>query len=45
MVSKPLIHEHISHDEFVSVNNVFGEYDDMEVEIKNQKTLTANQRF
>ena len=33
-----LINLYISHDEFVLVNNVLREYDDMKDEIKNLKT-------
>ena len=29
LISKALINSYISHDEFVSVNNVLREYDDM----------------
>ena len=32
---KALIDSNIGHDEFVSVNNVLKEYDDMKEEIKN----------
>ena len=34
LISKALIDSNISHDEFVSVNNVLKEYDDMKEEIK-----------
>ena len=34
LISKDLIDSDISHDEFVSVNNVLKEYDDMKEEIK-----------
>ena len=34
-VSKALIDSNISHDKFVSVNNLLKEYDDMKEEIKN----------
>ena len=33
------------HDEFVSINNVLKEYDDMKEEIKNLNTLTVYRRF
>ena len=35
LISKSLIDSHISHDKFVSVNNVLKEYNDIEEEIKN----------
>ena len=35
----------ISHNEFVSANNLLREYDDMKEEIKNLKTLTVHLRF
>ena len=35
LISKTLIDSNISHDEFVSVNNVLKEYDDIKEEIKN----------
>ena len=35
LISRTLIDSYISHDEFVSVNNVSKEYNDMEQEIKN----------
>ena len=38
LVSKPLIDSNISHDEFVLINNVLKEYDNMKEEIKNLKT-------
>ena len=38
LVSKVLINWNISHDEFVLLNNVLKEYDDMKEEIKNLKT-------
>ena len=41
MISKALIDSFISHNEFISGNNVPREYD-MKEEIKNLKTLTAN---
>ena len=34
-ISKALIDSNISHDKFVSVNNLLKEYDDMKEEIKN----------
>ena len=34
LISKALINSYISHDEFVSVNNVLREYNKMEDEVK-----------
>ena len=45
LVSKALIDSCISNNEFVSVNNVLREYDDMKVEIQSVNTSTVNQRF
>ena len=38
LISKALIDSYISHDEFVSVNNVFRKYYAMKEEIKNPET-------
>ena len=38
LISKGLIDSYISHDEFVSVNNVLREYNGMKEEIKNPET-------
>ena len=38
LISKALIGSHISHDKFVSVNNVLREYNEMKEEIKNTET-------
>ena len=38
LISKALINSNISHYEFILVNNVLKEYDDMREEIKNLKT-------
>ena len=38
LISKALIDSYISHDEFVSVNNVLREYYEMKKEIKNPET-------
>ena len=38
LVSKGLIDSYISHDEFVSVNNVLRKYYEMKEEIKNSET-------
>ena len=35
LISKTLIHTYVSHDEFVSVNNLLREYNKMKEEIKN----------
>ena len=35
LISKALIDSNISHDEFLTVNNVLKDYDDMKEEIKN----------
>ena len=35
LISEALIHSYISHDEFVSVNNVIRDYNEMKEEIKN----------
>ena len=45
LISKPLIDSNINHDEFVLINNVRKEYDDMKKEIKNLKTSTVCRRF
>ena len=45
MVSKALINSVISHDEFVSINNVLKEYDEMKEEIKNLKIQRVHRRF
>ena len=37
LISKALIDPTVSHDEFVLVNNVLKEYEDMKEEIKNLK--------
>ena len=39
LISKTLIDSYISHDEFVSVNDVLREYNEMKKEIKNPETL------
>ena len=45
LISRALINTNISHDSFVSVNNVLSEYDDIEKAAKNLKTLTVHQIF
>ena len=44
-MSKAFIVSYISHDQFLSVNNVLKEYNDTKEEIKNLKKLTVHQRF
>ena len=44
-MSKAFIVSCISHDQFLSVNNVLKEYNDTKEEIKNLKKLTVHQRF
>ena len=38
LISKALIDSNISHDDFVLINNVLKEYDDMKEGIKHLKT-------
>ena len=45
LIFKALINSHTSHKEFVSVNSVVKECDDIKEEIKILKTSTINQRF
>ena len=45
LISKALIDSNISHDEFILINDVLKEYDNMKEEIKNLKTSTVHQRF
>ena len=45
LISTVLTNSYISHDEFISVNNVLREYDDIKKEIKNLKTSTVMQRL
>ena len=44
-ITSTLIDSYIIHDEFVSVNNVLIEYDDMKKSMKSLKTSTFHQRF
>ena len=37
LISKALIDSNINHDEFILINNVLKEYDDMKEEIKSLK--------
>ena len=45
LISKALTDSNISYDEFVLVNDVLKEYDDMKEEIKKLKTSSVNQIF
>ena len=45
LISRALIDSYISHDEFVSENNILKEYDYMKKAMKILKTSTAHQRF
>ena len=38
LVSKALIDSSISHAQFILINNIIKEYDDMKEEVKNSKT-------
>ena len=40
LISKSLIDSNISHDEFVSINNMLKEYEQMKEEIKNLTTFS-----
>ena len=39
VIYRTLIDSYISHDEFVSVNNVLREWNEMKTEMKNPETL------
>ena len=39
LISKALINSYTNHDEFVSVNNVLGEYNEMREKIKNPENV------
>ena len=39
VISRTLLDSYISHDEFVSVNNVLREWNEMKTEMKNPETL------
>ena len=45
LISNVLLDSYIIHDEFVSLNNVLGVYDNMKEEIKKFKASTVHQRF
>ena len=45
LISKVLTDSHIYHDEFILVNYLLKEYDDMKEKIKNLKTSTVYQIF
>ena len=44
-ISMALIDSYISHNEFISVNNVLRKYDDMREEMEDLKTSTVHERF
>ena len=41
LIFKALIDSYISHDEFVSINNVLKEYNEMKTEIKNPEIVSV----
>ena len=41
LISKALIDSVISHDEFVLINNVLKEYNEMKEDVKNLKTYSS----
>ena len=43
LISKALIDSNISHDEYVLINNVLKEYDNIKEEIKNLKIWSIHQ--
>ena len=45
LISRALVDSYISHDKFVSINNVLEEYNDMKEAIKNLKTSTVHKTF
>ena len=45
LIFKALIDSNISHDEFVLINNLLKEYDDVKEEMKKLKTETVHRRF
>ena len=45
LISKDLINSCISHDEFVSVNNVMKEYDDKRESIENLKIFNSDNEY
>ena len=45
LISNDLINSNITHDEFVLIYNMLGEYGNMKEEIKNLKTSSVYQRF
>ena len=45
LISNALTDSNIIHDEFVLINNMLKEYDNMKEEIKNLKTQIVHQRF
>ena len=45
LISMAFIDSSISRDEFLLINNVLKEYDDIKEEVKNLKTYKVYQRF
>ena len=45
LISKAINNSYTSHDEFVLLNNVLREYDDMKKEIKYLKNSISHQKF
>ena len=45
LILKALIYSVISHDEFILMNSVLKDYDDMKEETKNLKIYTVHWRF
>ena len=45
LISNDLINSNITHDEFVLIDNMLGEYGNMKEEIKNSKTSSVYQIF
>ena len=44
LISKALTDSYITHNEFVLLNNMLEEHDDIKGEIKNLKSKTVNQK-
>ena len=45
LISNALIDSYISHDNFVLLNDVLREYDDMKEEIKNLETTSSSSKI
>ena len=45
LISNALIDSYISHDNFVLLNDVLREYDDMKEEIKNLETISSSSKI